>query len=346
LVNSLHVLGKIHIQFTFPFPWWNETDVLEPQQSLAYCSSPGWMWVDMGSPALLPIQWKVCCGFLSPLKIHLLGWVWTLGSSGTHTNHYTTEATNGGITFLHAFITVMYVSVCRASTYSVHHAWQSMVRRLAISRMAPCAGQLYLTPCRGTIALTRCRSLTSKLMLLYLSQVSSYSDRCFVTFSVLVGQEYELLVLAGHSAHMLSASMRKDCSFKVVKAKKYSHWLIIFYRIFRWDKILTLQLKHKVVFKLISGIYFPCVLEKNDNPGSIQGNYSKFSRLLTNAMMDAWLYHFCRFTHLVLHSDEANVKIDPLNSLYVLDFPLKYIQNKFTISVTHTRTHTHTHSQC
>lgn len=79
-------------------------------------------------------------------------------------------------------IAVMYVclSVCRACTYSVHYAWQSMVRRLAINHMAACAGQLYLTPCQDTKGLARYRSLTSKLMLLYLSKVSSCS--------VLVGQ--------------------------------------------------------------------------------------------------------------------------------------------------------------
>jgi hypothetical protein len=60
---------------------------------------------DMGPPALLPIRRKVCCGFLSPLKIHRLGRVYlfyrvftgftaTLRSSGKHTNHYTTEATS------------------------------------------------------------------------------------------------------------------------------------------------------------------------------------------------------------------------------------------------------------
>jgi len=32
---------------------------------------------DMGPTALLPLRRKVCCGFLSPLKIHRLGWVWT-----------------------------------------------------------------------------------------------------------------------------------------------------------------------------------------------------------------------------------------------------------------------------
>jgi hypothetical protein len=46
----------------------------------------------MGPPALLPIQRKVCCRFLSPLKIHHLGEPAAFGSSGKHTNHYTTEA--------------------------------------------------------------------------------------------------------------------------------------------------------------------------------------------------------------------------------------------------------------
>jgi hypothetical protein len=32
---------------------------------------------DMGPPALLPVRRKVCCGCLSPLKIHRLGRVWT-----------------------------------------------------------------------------------------------------------------------------------------------------------------------------------------------------------------------------------------------------------------------------
>jgi hypothetical protein len=31
---------------------------------------------DMVLPALLPLRRKLCCGFLSPLKIHRLGWVW------------------------------------------------------------------------------------------------------------------------------------------------------------------------------------------------------------------------------------------------------------------------------
>jgi hypothetical protein len=34
-------------------------------------------YYDMGPLALLPIRRKVCCGFLSPLKIHRLDWVWT-----------------------------------------------------------------------------------------------------------------------------------------------------------------------------------------------------------------------------------------------------------------------------
>jgi hypothetical protein len=50
----------------------------------------------MGPPALLPIRRKVCCGLLSPLKIIALAEFKsvTLGSSGKHTNHYTTEATS------------------------------------------------------------------------------------------------------------------------------------------------------------------------------------------------------------------------------------------------------------
>jgi hypothetical protein len=50
------------------------------------------MSYDMGPAALLPILRKVCCGFLSPLKIHRFGEPATFGSSGKHTNHYTTEA--------------------------------------------------------------------------------------------------------------------------------------------------------------------------------------------------------------------------------------------------------------
>jgi hypothetical protein len=48
----------------------------------------------MGTPALLSTR-KVCCGLSSPLKsIASAGYEpATLGSSGKHTNHYTTEAT-------------------------------------------------------------------------------------------------------------------------------------------------------------------------------------------------------------------------------------------------------------
>jgi hypothetical protein len=46
----------------------------------------------MGPADLLPIRRKVCCGFVSPLKIHCLGRVWTR-SGGKHTKLYTTEAT-------------------------------------------------------------------------------------------------------------------------------------------------------------------------------------------------------------------------------------------------------------
>jgi hypothetical protein len=49
----------------------------------------------MGPPALLPIQRKVCCGFLSPLQIHRLGGVWTrnLWVQWQAHYHYTTKAT-------------------------------------------------------------------------------------------------------------------------------------------------------------------------------------------------------------------------------------------------------------
>jgi hypothetical protein len=49
---------------------------------------------DMRSPALLPHRRKVCCGFLSPLKVHRSAGfeLANVGSNGKHTNHYTTEA--------------------------------------------------------------------------------------------------------------------------------------------------------------------------------------------------------------------------------------------------------------
>jgi hypothetical protein len=49
----------------------------------------------MGPPASLPIRRMVCCGFLLPLKSMALAGFEpvTLGSSGKHTNHYTTKVT-------------------------------------------------------------------------------------------------------------------------------------------------------------------------------------------------------------------------------------------------------------
>jgi hypothetical protein len=49
----------------------------------------------VGTPALLPIRGKVCCGFISPLKVHHLAGFEppTLGSSNKHTNQYAIEAT-------------------------------------------------------------------------------------------------------------------------------------------------------------------------------------------------------------------------------------------------------------
>jgi hypothetical protein len=51
---------------------------------------------DMGYLVLLPNWRKLYCGFLWPLKIHRLSTLKpeTPESSGRHTNHYTTEATN------------------------------------------------------------------------------------------------------------------------------------------------------------------------------------------------------------------------------------------------------------
>jgi hypothetical protein len=49
----------------------------------------------MGPAALLPNRRKVCCGFLSALKSITSAGIEhaSLGSSGKHTNHYTTEET-------------------------------------------------------------------------------------------------------------------------------------------------------------------------------------------------------------------------------------------------------------
>jgi hypothetical protein len=48
-----------------------------------------------GPPALLPLQRRVCCGFLLPIKVrHLCQFEpANLGSNGNHRNHYTTKAT-------------------------------------------------------------------------------------------------------------------------------------------------------------------------------------------------------------------------------------------------------------
>jgi hypothetical protein len=55
-------------------------------------------------PLYFPSERKVCCGFLSPLK-NLSPWIGfepaTLGSSGQHSNHYTTKAN-------YSFIKVIY----------------------------------------------------------------------------------------------------------------------------------------------------------------------------------------------------------------------------------------------
>jgi hypothetical protein len=76
-------------------------------------------------------------------------------------------------------------------------------------------------------------------------------------------------------------------------------------------------------------MYFLQLRKKNYNSDSIQDNYTKVSKLLTIAMVDAWLYHFCRFTHSVLHSDEANAKFFPLKPLsFTLSFENIHMQIK------------------
>jgi len=81
---------------------WGKPKIRSPERSLAILPSyqsnsklggSGWskLWIfyfshtlldvaksyNMGPPALLPFQKKVCCGFLSLLKIHRLGRAWT-----------------------------------------------------------------------------------------------------------------------------------------------------------------------------------------------------------------------------------------------------------------------------
>jgi hypothetical protein len=51
----------------FPISIWNTSDVQHVVKSY-----------DRGPPALLPVRRNVCCGFIWPLKVHLLGRVWTL----------------------------------------------------------------------------------------------------------------------------------------------------------------------------------------------------------------------------------------------------------------------------
>jgi hypothetical protein len=50
----------------------------------------------MGPPALLHIQRKLCCGFLSPLQTIALAGFETANYEfgGNYTNHYTTKATS------------------------------------------------------------------------------------------------------------------------------------------------------------------------------------------------------------------------------------------------------------
>jgi hypothetical protein len=68
-------------------------------------------------PLYFPSERKVCCGFLSPLKIHRLGQVLNpqpLGSSGQHTNHYTTKAT---VILLHILYYIIIYNKVHVSMY-------------------------------------------------------------------------------------------------------------------------------------------------------------------------------------------------------------------------------------
>jgi hypothetical protein len=57
--------GRRNEHFAYPIHYFDtSTDLLHAVKSY-----------DMGPTALLPVRRKVCCGFLSPLKIHRLGWV-------------------------------------------------------------------------------------------------------------------------------------------------------------------------------------------------------------------------------------------------------------------------------
>jgi hypothetical protein len=50
---------------------------------------------DMGQMALLPLRRKACCGFFRPKNQTALAVI--LGTRGQHANHWTTEATVGGV---------------------------------------------------------------------------------------------------------------------------------------------------------------------------------------------------------------------------------------------------------
>jgi hypothetical protein len=62
---------------------------------------------------LLSLRRKVCCGFLSPLKIHRLGRVRTanFGSSVKHTNHYTNKAALYG--------TIRFIEISQLRVYTI-----------------------------------------------------------------------------------------------------------------------------------------------------------------------------------------------------------------------------------
>jgi hypothetical protein len=44
--NTVYSVGSINVVMCDWFIMCDETDVSEPRPSLAYCSSPGWMWVE------------------------------------------------------------------------------------------------------------------------------------------------------------------------------------------------------------------------------------------------------------------------------------------------------------
>jgi hypothetical protein len=48
--------------------WWGETDVPEPQPSLVYCSSPGWMWVESHG-VMMPAGYNAWLVYQSSLAV-------------------------------------------------------------------------------------------------------------------------------------------------------------------------------------------------------------------------------------------------------------------------------------